>query len=79
MKALFALLDRVKPEQRMLRAEIARELGRFPEALALLNFDFGDRFRGYGERNSRIGKSKQSGRRASAERIKKKTDKSASE
>lgn len=41
MKALFALLDRVKPEQRMLRAELARELGRFPEALGLLNFDFG--------------------------------------
>ena len=33
MKALFALLDRVKPGERMLRAEIARELGRFPEAL----------------------------------------------
>ena len=44
MKALFAMLDRVKPDQRMLRAEIARELGRFPEALALLNFDFGDSF-----------------------------------
>ena len=42
MKALFALLDRVKPDQRMLRAEIARELGRFPEALGLLNFDFGE-------------------------------------
>ena len=41
MKALFAMLDRMKPEQRMLRAELARELGRFPEALALLNFDFG--------------------------------------
>lgn len=38
MKELFALLDRVKPEQRMLRAELARELGRFPEALGLLNF-----------------------------------------
>ena len=42
MKELFAMLDRMKPEQRMLRAEIARELGRFPEALALLNFDFGE-------------------------------------
>ena len=42
MKALFVLLDRLKPDQRMLRAEIARELGRFPEALGLLNFDFGD-------------------------------------
>ncbi len=42
MKALFAMLDRVKPEQRMLRAELARELGRFPEALGLLNFDFGE-------------------------------------
>ena len=42
MKALFALLDRMKPAERMLRAEIARELGRFPEALGLLNFDFGE-------------------------------------
>lgn len=43
MKALFALLDRVKPDERMLRAEIARELGRFPEALGLLNFaEFGE-------------------------------------
>lgn len=42
MKALFALLDRVKPEERMLRAELARELSRFPEALGLLNFDFGE-------------------------------------
>lgn len=42
MKALFALLDRMKPEQRMLRAELARELGRFAEALGLLNFDFGE-------------------------------------
>lgn len=42
MKVLFAMLDRTKPEQRMLRAEIARELGRFPEALGLLNFNFGE-------------------------------------
>ena len=42
MKALFAMLDRVQPGERMLRAEIARELGRFPEALGLLNFDFGE-------------------------------------
>ena len=44
MKALFAMLDRVKPEERLLRAEIARELGRFPEALGLLKlkFDFGE-------------------------------------
>ncbi len=42
MKALFTMLDRVKPEHRMLRAEIARELGRFPEALGLIQFDFGE-------------------------------------
>ena len=42
MKTLFALLDRTQPDQRMLRAELARELGRFPEALALLQFGFGD-------------------------------------
>ncbi len=42
MKALFALLDRQAPAERMLRAELARELGRFPEALALLNHDFGE-------------------------------------
>lgn len=42
MKALFAMLDRMKPDERMLRAELARELGRFPEALGLLNFDFGE-------------------------------------
>ena len=41
MKALFAMLERNKPDERMLRAELARELGRFPEALQLLNFDFG--------------------------------------
>ena len=44
MKALFASLDRVRPEERLMRAEIARELGRFPEALGLLRlkFDFGE-------------------------------------
>ena len=41
MKLLFAMLDRSAPEQRMLRAELARELGRFAEALDLLKFDFG--------------------------------------
>ena len=44
MKKLFAMLDRMQPNQRMLRAELARELGRFDEALALLNYDFGDDF-----------------------------------
>ena len=45
MKALFALLDRIKPEERMLRAELARELGRFPEALGLLKFaPFGENY-----------------------------------
>ena len=42
MKALFAMLDRNAPAERMLRAELARELGRFPEALQLINFDFGE-------------------------------------
>ncbi len=44
MKELFAMLDRIRPEERMLRAELARELGRFPEALGLLRlkFDFGE-------------------------------------
>ncbi len=42
MKALFAMLERNKPDERMLRAELARELGRFPEALQLLNHDFGE-------------------------------------
>ena len=42
MKALFALLDRNTPAERMLRAELARELGRFPESLQLTNFNFGE-------------------------------------
>lgn len=42
MKALFAMLERNQPDQRLLRAELARELGRFPEALQLINFDFGE-------------------------------------
>ena len=41
MKALFAMLERNKPDERLLRAELVRELGRFPEALQLINFDFG--------------------------------------
>ena len=41
MKALFAILERNKPDERLLRAELARELGRFPEALQLTGFDFG--------------------------------------
>ena len=44
MKKLFVMLDRMQPDQRMLRAEIARELGRFPEALGLLQFDFGENY-----------------------------------
>ncbi len=44
MRALFAMLDRVHPPERLMRAELARELGRFPEALGLLRlkFDFGE-------------------------------------
>ena len=52
MKALFALLDRIKPAERLMRAEIARELGRFPEALGLLKlkFDFGEDYQATAER-----------------------------
>lgn len=36
LNALYALLNEVKQDQRLMKAEIARELGRFDEAVALL-------------------------------------------
>lgn len=40
LKALVALLDESEPGQRILKAEIARELGRFDECLRLLAYQF---------------------------------------
>ena len=40
LKALSALLDESEPDQRILKAEIARELGSFDECLLLLSYQF---------------------------------------
>ena len=40
LKALSALLDESEPEQRIIKAEIARELGNFDECLLLLSYQF---------------------------------------
>jgi len=40
LKALSALLDESDPDQRIYKAEIARELGRFDECLRLLTYQF---------------------------------------
>ena len=40
LKALSALLDESEPNQRILKAEIARELGCFDECLLFLSFQF---------------------------------------
>ena len=37
LKALSAMLDESEPNQRILKAEIARELGEFDECLRLLS------------------------------------------
>jgi hypothetical protein len=42
LEALSALFDESEPNQRILKAEIARELGRFSECLLLLSYQFGD-------------------------------------
>ena len=40
LKALSAMLDESEPNQRILKAEIARELGEFDECLRLLSYQF---------------------------------------
>jgi hypothetical protein len=40
LDALSALFDESEPNQRILKAEIARELGRFDECLLLLSYQF---------------------------------------
>ena len=40
LKALSSLLDEADPDQRIFKAEIARELGRFDECLLLLSYQF---------------------------------------
>ena len=40
LKSLFALLDESNQDQRILKAEIARELGNFEECLLLLSYQF---------------------------------------
>ena len=40
LKALSAMLDESEPDQRILKAEIARELGEFDECLRLLSYQF---------------------------------------
>jgi hypothetical protein len=40
LKALSKMLDEKKPNQRILKAEIARELGEFDECLNLLSYQF---------------------------------------
>jgi hypothetical protein len=40
LKALSDMLDETEPNQRILKAEVARELGRFDECLLLLSYQF---------------------------------------
>lgn len=40
LKALSGVLDETEPNQRMFKAEIARELGNFEECLLLLSYQF---------------------------------------
>jgi endogenous inhibitor of DNA gyrase (YacG/DUF329 family) len=42
LDALAALLDESEPGERILKAEVARELGRFDECLRLLSYQFGE-------------------------------------
>jgi hypothetical protein len=44
LKALSAMLDETEPNQRILKAEIARELGEFDECLGLLSYPFDERY-----------------------------------
>lgn len=44
LDALSALLDESEPGERVLKAEIARELGRFDECLSLLSYQFGENY-----------------------------------
>ena len=44
LKALSEMLDETEPNQRILKAEIARELGEFDECLRLLSQDFDERY-----------------------------------
>jgi hypothetical protein len=44
LKALSDMLDETEPNQRILKAEIARELGEFDECLRLLSQDFDERY-----------------------------------
>lgn len=44
MDALYLLLDATNPNERILKAELARELGRFADALKLLEQSFDDRY-----------------------------------
>jgi hypothetical protein len=51
MDALYLLLDESSPDERVMKAELARQLGRFAEALKLLEFGFDDRYRHMGTVN----------------------------
>ena len=44
LKALSEMLDETEPNQRILKAEIARELGEFDECLGLLSHPFDERY-----------------------------------
>ena len=44
LKALSDMLDESEPNQRILKAEIARELGEFEKCLRLLSQDFDERY-----------------------------------
>lgn len=44
IQVLSALLDETEPNQRILKAEIARELGQFDECLLLLSYQFDGRY-----------------------------------
>jgi hypothetical protein len=44
LKALSDMLDEAEPNQRILKAEIARELGEFDECLSLLSQPFNERY-----------------------------------
>ena len=45
LKNLYSKFDAEKQQERLLKAEIARELGQFEEASSLLLIDFSDHFR----------------------------------
>ena len=44
LKSLSKMLDETEPNQRILKAEIARELGEFDECLRLLSHQFDERY-----------------------------------